>query len=218
MINNLRQIKTRKKIKIMSTKPLEIVIASNNPHKIKEYEEMFSSYSIKVLSPKELGIDIDPNESGTTFKENSLIKALAFAKCTNKCVLADDSGLSVDALDGFPGIYSARFAKEEGGNKEANLKIIEMLKDKNNRNASFNCVITLVNLNKNPLVFIGKCQGKILEKIEGEEGFGYDPIFYSNEAKTSFGLASEEIKNTYSHRALALKQLLNYLKENKFID
>lgn len=164
MINNLRQINARKKIKIMSTKPLEIVIASNNPHKIKEYEEMFSSYSIKVLSPKELGIDIDPNETGTTFKENSLIKALAFAKYTNKCVLADDSGLSVDALDGFPGIYSARFAKEEGGNKEANLKIIEMLKDKNNRNASFNCVITLVNLNKNPLVFIGKCQGKILEK------------------------------------------------------
>lgn len=199
-------------------KQLELLVASNNPHKIKEYEEMFASYPIKVLSPIELGVHIDPEENGTTFEENSLIKAKAFAKCIDKIIISDDSGLSVDALDGFPGIYSSRFAKNEGGNAKANLKIIEMLKDKEDKYASFICVITLVNLAKEPLQFKGICKGRILDKPVGKEGFGYDPIFYSLEAKTSFGIASEEIKNKYSHRYLALNKLIEYLKDNKLID
>ncbi len=199
-------------------KQFELVVASNNPHKIKEYVEMFTPYSIKVYSPKELNIDANPIENGTTFEENSLIKAEAFAKLTKKAVIADDSGLTVDALNGFPGIYSARFAKECGGNKNANAKIIEMLKDKENKNASFSCVITLLNLEDKPLQFKGVCKGKILDRSYGEEGFGYDPIFYCDEAKLSFGLASEEVKNHYSHRAKALSKLITYLKENNLID
>ncbi len=195
----------------------DLLVATNNDHKIHEYEEMFSPYGIKVHSPKELGIHVDPDENGTTFEANSLIKAEALQKFTKMPLIADDSGLCVHALNDFPGLHTARFAKENGGNAIANLKLIEMLKDYEDKSANFVCVITLLNVEDHPIVFKGICEGKILDKPQGEHGFGYDPIFYSNEAKICFGIAKEEIKNTFSHRALALKQLLNYLKSKHFI-
>lgn len=195
----------------------DLLVASNNLHKIKEYQEMFSGYEVKVHSPKELGINVNPNENGKTYEENSLIKAKALAEFTKMPVIADDSGLNVVALNNFPGIHSSRFADSWGGNKVANLKLIEKLREFSDKSAFFTCVITLMNVEDKPIVFKGICPGKILDKPEGEGGFGYDPIFYSHEAKQCFGTAGEEIKNKYSHRAKAMEQLIEYLKSKKLI-
>ena len=194
----------------------DLLIATNNEHKLHEYDEMLSPYGIKVHSPKEFGIEDNPDENGISFKENSLIKAESLARFSKMPLIADDSGLSVDALDGFPGIYSARFAKECGGHKYANREIIKRLENKV-KSASFFCVITLVNVEEKPVQFIGECKGKILNEPKGLGGFGYDPIFYSFEAKMSFGIAPEEVKNKYSHRAKALALLVNYLKDKNLI-
>ena len=195
----------------------DLLVASNNAHKIKEYQEMFSGYEVKVHSPKELGINVNPDENGTTYEENSLIKAKALAKFTKMPVIADDSGLNVVALNNFPGIHSSRFADSCGGNAVANLKLIEKLREFPDKSAFFTCVITLLNVEDKPIVFKGICPGKILDKPEGEGGFGYDPIFYSNEAKQCFGTAGEEIKNKYSHRAKAMEQLIKYLSSKNLI-
>ena len=195
----------------------DLLVASNNLHKIKEYQEMFSGYEVKVHSPKELGINVNPDENGTTYEENSLIKAKALAEFTKMPVIADDSGLNVVALNNFPGIHSSRFADSWGGNQVANLKLIEKLQEFSDKSAFFTCVITLMNVEDKPVVFKGICPGKILDKPEGEAGFGNDPIFYSNEAKQCFGTAPEEIKNKYSHRAKAMEQLIEYLKSKNLI-
>lgn len=195
----------------------ELLVASNNLHKIKEYQEMFSGYQVRIYSPKELGIEVNPDETGSTYEENSLIKATALAKYSKLPIIADDSGLNVVALNNFPGIHSSRFADSYGGNKVANLKLIEKLQEFSDKSAFFTCVITLLNVEEKPVVFKGLCPGKILDKPEGEGGFGYDPIFYSLEAKQCFGTAPEEIKNKYSHRAKAMEQLIEYLKSKKLI-
>lgn len=196
----------------------DLLIATNNDHKIKEYKEMFSPLGINVHSPKEFNTTDEAIENGKTFEENSLIKAKHLADRVKMAVIADDSGLCVDALQGFPGIYSARFAKERGGNAKANLDLIELLNRHDDKDAEFVCVITLLNVEEEPVVFKGVCKGKILPAPVGEGGFGYDPIFYSNEGKVNFGEASSEIKNKYSHRAKALEQLVKYLKDKKLIN
>ena len=195
----------------------DLLVASNNQHKIKEYQEMFEGYDVKVHSPKELGINVNPNETGTTYEENSLIKAKALAEFTKMPIIADDSGLNVVALDNFPGIHSSRFADSWGGNAVANLKLIEKLAGFPDKSAFFTCVITLLNVEEKPVVFKGICPGRILNKPEGEGGFGYDPIFYSDEAKQCFGTAGEEIKNKFSHRAKAMEQLIKYLNSKNLI-
>lgn len=196
---------------------LELVVATNNAHKVKEYAEMFHGYDIKFHSMKDLGIVCNPDEDGTTYEENSLIKASALAKLTKMPVIADDSGLNVVALNNFPGIHSSRFADSFGGNAVANLKLIEKLEPFQDKSAFFTCVITLMNVEEKPVQFKGICKGRILEKAYGEGGFGYDPIFYSDEAKMPFGEADAETKNKYSHRAKAVEQLIKYLKDKKLI-
>ena len=195
----------------------DLLVASNNQHKIKEYQEMFEGYDVKVHSPKELGINVNPDETGTTYEENSLIKAKALAEFTKMPIIADDSGLNVVALDNFPGIHSSRFADSWGGNAVANLKLIEKLAGFPDKSAFFTCVITLLNVEEKPVIFKGICPGRILDKPEGEGGFGYDPIFYSDEAKQCFGTAGEEIKNKYSHRAKAMEHLIKYLNSKSLI-
>lgn len=195
----------------------DLLVASNNQHKIHEYQEMFTGYEVKVHSPKELGINVNPDENGDTYEANSLIKANALAEFTKMPIIADDSGLNVVALNNFPGLHSSRFADSCGGNKFANPELIKKLEPYEDKSAFFACVITLVNVENNPVVFKGICPGKILPKPEGEGGFGYDPIFYSDEAKMCFGTAPEEIKNKYSHRAKAMEQLIEYLKSKKLI-
>ena len=195
-------------------KTLEIVIATNNPNKVEEYRQMFASISnIKLFSLKDENIHIEIEENGKTFKENSLIKAEAISKLTDKFVLADDSGLEIEALDNFPGIYSARFM-EGRPYKEKWAAIFEMLKNKENKNAQFHCAITFITPTKEKYVFEGIEKGYITEKIEGENGFGYDPIFFSNSLNKTFGNATEEEKNAVSHRGKAFSQLLKFIKNN----
>ena len=195
-------------------KTLEIVIATNNPNKVEEYRQMFASISnIKLFSLKDENIHIEIEENGKTFKENSLIKAEAISKFTNKFVLADDSGLEIEALDNFPGIYSARFM-EGRPYKEKWAAIFEMLKNKENKNAQFHCAITFITPAKEKYVFEGIEKGYITENIEGENGFGYDPIFFSNSLNKTFGNATEEEKNAVSHRGKAFSQLLEFIKNN----
>ena len=195
-------------------KTLEIVIATNNPNKVEEYRQMFASISnIKLFSLKDENIHIEIEENGKTFKENSLIKAEAISKLTDKFVLADDSGLEIEALDNFPGIYSARFM-EGRPYKEKWAAIFEMLKNKENKTAQFHCAITFITPTKEKYVFEGIEKGYITEKIEGENGFGYDPIFFSNSLNKTFGNATEEEKNAVSHRGKAFSQLLEFIKNN----
>lgn len=196
----------------------KLLIASNNAHKIKEFREMFSKYNVEVFSPNDLDIHVNPVEDGETYEANSLIKAKALAEFTDMPIIADDSGLNVVALNNFPGINSSRFADSKGGNKFANPALIEMLKPYEDKSAFFACIITLLNVEKEPVVFKGICPGHIMDKPDGENGFGYDPIFYSDEAKCSFGTCPEEIKNKYSHRAKALEQLLTYLKDKNLLN
>lgn len=195
----------------------ELVVATNNAHKVKEYQEMFEGYDIKFYSMKDLGIVCNPVEDGETYEANSLIKASALAKLTKLPVIADDSGLNVVALNNFPGIHSSRFADSFGGNKVANLELIKKLQPYEDKSAFFTCLITLMNVEDKPVQFKGICKGHILDKPVGDGGFGYDPIFYSEEANMAFGEASPEIKNKYSHRAKAVQQLVEYLKNKGLI-
>ncbi len=189
-----------------------IVLATNNPHKLQEYREILAPMGYVIYGTKDLNIDCDPPEIGNTYEENAYIKAKALRNLVPYPVISDDSGLEIEALDNFPGIHSARFASQFKNYKEAMEEILKRMKDEENRNAAFHCTICLLeNKDSKPLFFTGICPGKILDHIEGEHGFGYDPIFFSNEANMPFGLASEEIKNKYSHRKKALEKLALYL-------
>ena len=189
-----------------------IVLATNNPHKLQEYREILAPMGYVIYGTKDLNIDCDPPEIGNTYEENAYIKAKALRNLVPYPVISDDSGLEIEALDNFPGIHSARFASQFKNYKEAMEEILKRMKDEENRNAAFHCTICLLeNKDSKPLFFTGICPGKILDHIEGEHGFGYDPIFFSNEANMPFGLAKKEIKNKYSHRKKALEKLALYL-------
>ncbi len=196
-----------------------IVIASSNQHKLKEFKKMFAeneaTKDIAFLTMKDVGFDGDIIEDGKTFEENALIKARAVNKFLrdNKLeylVLADDSGLCVDALDGAPGVYSARFAEEHNdfANRE---KLKAELLGKQNRTAKFVTNLVLMNYDGTYLLAVGETNGKILENEVGSLEFCYDPLFYSFDLNKSFGEATEEEKNSVSHRGRAVQKLLKQL-------
>lgn len=192
-----------------------IVLASNNQHKIKEFKEIMKDYNIVTMA--EVGFTDDIVEDGDTFLANSTIKSKTIAKYLkeknlNYMVMADDSGLCVDALNGAPGVYSARYAGEH--TQQANRdKLLANLKDVEdpNRTARFKCVITLLKPDGTMLVGEGKVEGKILKQETGDTSFGYDCLFYSNELKKCFGQATENEKNSVSHRGRAIADLLKKL-------
>lgn len=191
----------------------EIIVASTNQGKIKEIKAMLKDIDIEVLSMKDvLEQELEIEETGTTFKENALIKAQTIANIVNKPVLADDSGLEVDALDKQPGIYSARFLGADTSYNIKNQYIIDALKDKE-RTARFVCAIALVIPGQEPILIEETMEGLINDKIEGANGFGYDPIFYFPPCQMTSAMMSMEEKNKYSHRAKALKKLYTILKE-----
>ena len=191
----------------------EIIVASTNQGKIKEIKAMLKDIDIEVLSMKDvLEQELEIEETGTTFKENALIKAQTIANIVNKPVLADDSGLEVDALDKQPGIYSARFLGADTSYNIKNQYIIDALKDKE-RTARFVCVLALVIPGQEPILIEETMEGLINDKIEGANGFGYDPIFYFPPCQMTSAMMSMEEKNKYSHRAKALKKLYTILKE-----
>lgn len=188
----------------------KLIVASNNAHKISEIKEMLSKFDLKVLSLKEAGINVDVEENGTTFMENALIKARAIkALCKDEMVLSDDSGLAVEALNGAPGIYSARYCGEHGNDVENNKKLIKEMEGIpfENRNAKFVCAMALIVDDKNEVQVQGEVEGFILENYEPCEGFGYDPLFYVPELKATFNDVSSEVKNSMSHRGRALEKL-----------
>lgn len=185
----------------------QICLATNNKGKLAEYRRILAPMGFVIYSPADLNIDLDPEESGKDYYENSFLKAKAFSEVVPFPVLADDSGLEILALDHFPGLRSSRFAEECGGYPAAYEEIFKRLQGKD-RSARFRCCICyLRNSNAKPLYFEGFCPGTILEAPSGSNGFGYDPIFHSEEADIDFGLASPEIKNSVSHRAKAIQKL-----------
>ena len=191
----------------------EIIVASTNQGKIKEIKAMLKDIDIEVLSMKDvLEQELEIEETGTTFKENALIKAQTIANIVNKPVLADDSGLEVDDLDKQPGIYSARFLGADTSYNIKNQYIIDALKDKE-RTARFVCALALVIPGQEPILIEETMEGLINDKIEGANGFGYDPIFYFPPCQMTSAMMSMEEKNKYSHRAKALKKLYTILKE-----
>jgi len=187
----------------------KIVFATTNAGKIKEIKEILSDFDVEVASMKEMNITADIEENGATFEENSLIKARAVSKLTGLPALADDSGLEVDYLNGEPGIYSARYLGRDTDYDYKNNYIIKKLKDAKDeeRSARFVCVISLVLPDGREFVKKGVMEGRIGYEIKGENGFGYDPIFYLPEyGKTSAEISAEE-KNKISHRGKALSAM-----------
>jgi XTP/dITP diphosphohydrolase len=193
----------------------EIVIATSNQNKLKEFSRMLEPFGYKVLSLKDVNVSIDVEETGKTFEENSYLKASCIAsKLPGKIVIADDSGLEVHALNNFPGIYSARFMEGRPYSEKC-LEIIKRLEGKKDRSANFTCAVTLLNFDKEVHCFVGKAYGKIADQIRGQDGFGYDPIFISDELNKTFGEASGEEKDSVSHRGQAFRQLEDFLKAHQ---
>lgn len=191
-----------------------LIIASNNAHKIEEIKSIFHDINYEIVSLKEAGIDIEVEENGKTFEENSYIKAKAIHDLTGEAVLADDSGLEVYALNGAPGVLSARFAGEHGNDAKNNCKLLELLKDLplEKRSARFVSAIVMLLNNGEKLTGIGYAEGTIGFEGKGHNGFGYDPLFISKELEKTFAELSNEEKNSISHRKRALEDLKKKLK------
>ena len=200
---------------------MKIVLASKNKHKLVEINQITEKFGFELVLQSELGVDIDVEETGTTFEENSFIKAEAVMKATGLPALADDSGIAVDALNGEPGVYSARYGFDDSLDDWGRLLLL--LKNTENvpdgqRQAQFVCVITMVTPDGQTIQARGEIHGELTREARGENGFGYDPIFYYPPlGKTTAELSSEE-KNQVSHRANALKVFYDKLKEAGYAD
>lgn len=186
----------------------KLIVASKNDGKIKEIKKILDGLPIEIISMKEAGIDPDIEENGADFEQNAMLKAQAVYNLTSSMVIADDSGLEIDFLNGAPGVFTSRFAGESTDQSEKNKKIIYLLKDiePQYRKARFVCSIAFVS-EKIKFTVTGSVEGQISEKPEGYNGFGYDPIFYVPEYGKTFAELPESIKNKISHRAIALQKL-----------
>lgn len=192
----------------------KIMIASRNKGKIKEFTEFFRPYGIEVTSLVDFETIPDIEETGESFEENAKIKAEQVADIVRMPVLADDSGLTVDALDGAPGIYSARYAGEGSSDDENNEKLLEALRDvpKEKRTARFVCVLAISTPGEETVYYKGYCEGEIGFEAKGENGFGYDPVFIPKGYDRTMAELSSEEKNAISHRSQAFKQLERWEK------
>ncbi len=190
---------------------MDIVVATNNKGKLKELGEMLSGFN--VLSQQEVGANVDVEETGTTYEENALLKARAVREYTNKYIIADDSGLEVDVLDGAPGLYSARYAGDGTTPDQGMDKLLENLKPyaPEEKTAHFISCIVLIEPDGTERSFYGRCDGFITDKKIGDGGFGFDPIFFFPEYKKTFAQLTPDEKNAVSHRRKALMALKEYL-------
>jgi hypothetical protein len=189
----------------------ELILASNNAHKVEEIKNILEDY--KILTLKDINFFDEIIEDGDTFEENALIKARTVAKYSGKASIADDSGLSVELLDGRPGVYSARYSNEQTDEKNIE-KVLQELNG-NKSKAKFVSVIALVEPDGTELTFRGECYGEIIFEKKGTNGFGYDPIFYVPELNKTFAELTQEQKNAVSHRKESLEKFSKYLKEEK---
>ena len=200
---------------------MKVVLASKNPHKLVEIDAITRKLGIELILQSELGIDIDVEETGKTFEENSYLKAEAVMKASGLPALADDSGIAVDALNGEPGLYSARYGFDETlddwGRLLLLLKNTEQVPD-GQRQAQFVCVITMVTPEGQTIQARGEIHGELLREARGENGFGYDPIFYYPPYGKTTAEMSPEDKNQVSHRANALKVFYEKMKEAGYAD
>ena len=200
---------------------MKVVLASKNRHKLEEISQITKKFDMELVLQSELGVDIDVEETGTTFEENSFLKAQAVMQATGLPALADDSGIAVDALNGEPGIYSARYGfdptLDDWGRLQLLLKNTEQVPD-GQRQAKFVCVITLVTPDGKVIQARGEVHGELLRAPAGEGGFGYDPIFYYPPYGKSLAEVSAEEKNQVSHRANALRVFYGKLKEAGYAD
>jgi len=194
--------------------PLTLVIASTNPGKIAEIRDLLTDYPISIKSLDDFGPIPPVVEDGETFDENAYKKASFVSRVLGLPALADDSGLVVEALDGAPGVYSARYAGQKAGDAQRCAKLLGEMKGKTNRRAAFECVISIAVPTGPALTYEARCEGLILETPAGENGFGYDPIFFvADEGCTSAQLPAQT-KNRLSHRGQALTQLVESLKKS----
>lgn len=193
-----------------------VIAATQNKHKIVEINAITKEFGFDILSRDEAGVpDIEIEEDGQTFEENSEKKAREIMKMCGQCTIADDSGLMVDALDGAPGVISARFSGENATDQSNNEKLLSLLADVElqDRKAKFVSVITMVYPDGSKIVARGECNGHIIYEPRGSNGFGYDPLFVPEGFEKTFGELSAEEKNKISHRAKALQNLKKQLAE-----
>lgn len=200
---------------------MKVVLASKNKHKLEEISQITEKFGMEMVLESDLGVDIDVEETGSTFEENSFLKAEAVMKATGLPALADDSGIAVDALNGEPGIYSARYgfgeSLDDWGRLQLLLKNTEQVPDER-RQAKFVCVITLVTPQQEIIQARGEVHGMLLRTPAGQGGFGYDPIFYYPPLGKSLAELTPEEKNQVSHRANALQVFYQKLKEAGYAD
>ena len=194
---------------------LEVVLATRNRGKIREIEIFLKDENIRVLSLNDFPEATEVDEEGETFRDNALRKARYAARLTQKLAVADDSGLEVDALDGDPGVFSARFAGEKATDDEKNDKLLHALKEvaPEKRGASFRCVLALVEPSGEHTVIEEACRGVILSEKRGRRGFGYDPLFFYPPYDRTFAELTGAEKNRVSHRGKALRKLREVLRE-----
>ena len=191
---------------------MRFVLATHNPGKLREMGEILKDFGIEVVSPRDLGITVDVEETGTTFAENALLKAKAICKEANLPAIADDSGLCVDALGGAPGVYSARYGGEGLDDKGRYMLLLSSLRGAPTRAAHFACAVACAFPNGDTLTAEGRCDGSIAYAPLGEGGFGYDPVFLLPGTGKTFGQLTQEEKSAVSHRGRALKDFAGKLE------
>lgn len=190
----------------------KFVLATHNPGKLKEMSDILARFGVEVVSPGDLGITVDVEETGTTFAENAMLKAKAICAAAKLPAIADDSGLCVDALNGGPGVYSARYGGEGLDDKGRYTLLLNNMRGQTTRAAHFTCSIACAFPNGDTLTAEGRCDGTIAFAPMGEGGFGYDPVFFVPEKAKTFGQLTAEEKSTISHRGKALKSFAEKLE------
>ncbi len=193
---------------------MKFVLASKNPHKLTELQRILDELGVEVALESDVGVDLDVEETGETFEENSLLKAKAVMEATGLPTIADDSGLCVTALNGAPGVYSARYGGEDkGGYAHRYELVLEALKGQIDRSAKFVSVVTACFPNGDVLTARGECPGTIAYAPQGENGFGYDPVFFFPPLRKTFAQMTADEKNSISHRGKALEKFKGELEE-----
>jgi len=192
---------------------IPLVLATQNEGKVSEFKQFLAGFDIDIKSLADFGPIPSVEEDGDDFEENALTKARFTARVLGFPALADDSGLMVKALDGAPGVYSARYAGAKATDKENNLKLLSALRGIEDRQAAFMCVIAIAVPRGPALIYEGRCEGLVTEDMRGHQGFGYDPVFYYPPLEKTFAEMPQEEKNRISHRGKAMAQLKNELEK-----
>ena len=191
---------------------MKYVLATHNPGKLKEMGAILARFGVEVVSPKDLGLTVDVEETGTTFADNAMLKAKAICAAAQLPAIADDSGLCVDALNGGPGVYSARYGGEGLDDRGRYMLLLNNMRGQTTRAAHFACAIACAFPNGDTLTAEGRCDGTIAFAPMGEGGFGYDPVFFVPEKAKTFGQLTAEEKSAISHRGRALESFVGKLE------